>query len=223
MTIMTKEKLIESVKISFTIAEVLKKMNMSITTGNYKTFHRKVKEFNINTDHFLGQSHLRGKNHFTKKSKALDEILVANSNYTAISNLKKRLVNNNLLSYKCSICQISNWQGKSLSLQLDHINGINDDNRLENLRLICPNCHSQTDTFAGRNIKRSSDKFCTCGNEKLSNSNTCRECRAKSQQKITKDDLIILVKDIGITKAAKKLGVAYQTIWKKMKVYSSSS
>ena len=52
--------------------------------------------------------------------------------------------------YKCEICGISEWQGKELSLQLDHINGINNDNRIENLRLLCPNCHSQTETFSGR-------------------------------------------------------------------------
>jgi len=55
------------------------------------------------------------------------------------------------VKYECSVCGIKNWQGKKLSLQLDHVNGVHDDNRVENLRLICPNCHSQTDTFAGKN------------------------------------------------------------------------
>ncbi len=58
----------------------------------------------------------------------------------------------NLLEYKCDICSIDTWNGKKLPLDLDHINGINDDHRKDNLRYLCPNCHSQTDTF--RNNKR---------------------------------------------------------------------
>ena len=67
--------------------------------------------------------------------------------------MKARLLNNELLEYKCSICNLVEWNGKAISLQLDHINGQRKDNRIENLRLLCPNCHSQTDTFCGKNIK----------------------------------------------------------------------
>lgn len=67
--------------------------------------------------------------------------------------VRKRIINQNLLPYKCSICGISKWRGKLLSLNLDHINGIADDHRLENLRWVCPNCDSQSSTFAGRNVK----------------------------------------------------------------------
>jgi 5-methylcytosine-specific restriction endonuclease McrA len=59
-----------------------------------------------------------------------------------------------LYGYKCAVCGISDWLGLPLTLQVDHINGVNDDNRIENLRLLCANCHSQTDTFGARNIKR---------------------------------------------------------------------
>jgi 5-methylcytosine-specific restriction endonuclease McrA len=67
--------------------------------------------------------------------------------------LRSRLLNNNILKNECYICGISEWLGKPLSLDLDHINGISDDNRLENLRMLCPNCHSQTETYRGRNKK----------------------------------------------------------------------
>lgn len=65
--------------------------------------------------------------------------------------LKNRLIKENVLEDKCSICGIDEWQGKKISLQLDHIDGDNHNHRLENLRLICPNCHSQTDTYCGKN------------------------------------------------------------------------
>jgi hypothetical protein len=65
--------------------------------------------------------------------------------------LKNRLINENLIEKKCKICGIDQWMGKEITLQLDHINGINNDHRLENLQLLCPNCHSQTETYCGKN------------------------------------------------------------------------
>jgi len=82
----------------------------------------------------------------------LDEILVDNSPYIGGStHLKNKLLKLKLLVYKCYICNINDWNGKYLVLQLDHINGHKLDNRLNNLRLLCPNCHSQTETFCGKN------------------------------------------------------------------------
>jgi hypothetical protein len=69
-------------------------------------------------------------------------------------NLKRRLLREGLKEPRCELCGIAEWQGKPLSLALHHINGDGRDNRLENLQLLCPNCHSQTENFAGRNIVR---------------------------------------------------------------------
>jgi Zn finger protein HypA/HybF involved in hydrogenase expression len=67
------------------------------------------------------------------------------------STIKRRLLQAGLLSNRCDACGLSEWRGKPLSIQIDHINGIRTDHRLENLRMLCPNCHSQTETFAGKN------------------------------------------------------------------------
>jgi len=67
--------------------------------------------------------------------------------------IRKQIVDENLLKYECAICSINEWFGQSISLHLDHINGINNDNRLENLRFLCPNCHSLTPTYCGKNNK----------------------------------------------------------------------
>ena len=67
--------------------------------------------------------------------------------------LRNRIIKNELIPYKCAICGITEWLDKNLSLELDHINGVNNDNRLENLRFLCPNCHSQTITYGSKNQK----------------------------------------------------------------------
>ena len=69
--------------------------------------------------------------------------------------IKLTIIRDNLIPYKCAHCNISDsWNNKPITLQLDHINGINNDNRLENLRFLCPNCHSQTETFCGGNVSK---------------------------------------------------------------------
>ena len=71
--------------------------------------------------------------------------------YSTRASVRKTILKENLIEYKCDICQIDTWNNKKLSLHLDHINGKNSDHRLENLRWLCPNCHSQTTTYTGRN------------------------------------------------------------------------
>lgn len=79
-----------------------------------------------------------------------EEIFKEKSHYSN-EMIKQRIVSQGLLEYKCVKCGIDRWQGETIVLDLDHINGDNLDNRLENLRFLCPNCHSQTDTYKGRN------------------------------------------------------------------------
>lgn len=107
---------------------------------------RRIKELDCSTEHFGNQI-------VSPNAKySLEEILRENSSYTNISRLKLRLIKENKLEYKCEFCgNKGEWLGKPLVLQLDHINGINNDHRIENLRFLCPNCHSTTETYAGRN------------------------------------------------------------------------
>jgi len=87
------------------------------------------------------------------------EVFVENSTY-ARHHIKSRIIDDNLIDYHCSLCHNRGiHNGKKLSLQLDHINGICEDNRLENLRFLCPNCHSQTDTYAGKASKGKRNKI----------------------------------------------------------------
>lgn len=92
------------------------------------------------------------RNQYGEKRKD-EDVFVENSTY-ARHHIKKRIINNKNIPYICSICSIEPfWNGKPMPLILDHINGKNNDNRLENLRFVCSNCDSQLDTYKSRNIK----------------------------------------------------------------------
>jgi 5-methylcytosine-specific restriction endonuclease McrA len=110
-----------------------------------------IKELNLSTAHFLGKGHLKGKTFLYTPKIPLDKILIKDSTYKSTHNLKNRLYKESILEKICSSCQLSSWLGEDLNLELDHINGDRTDNRLENLRILCRNCHGLTDTFAGLN------------------------------------------------------------------------
>jgi len=133
---------------------VLQRLGLHPTGANYKTVQMTIARLGLDTRHFLGRGHLRGKSHGWARRLPLDVILVANSGYMSMWNLKRRLITGGLMESKCSECGLTEWRGGRLGLVLDHINGDARDHRLENLRLLCPNCNSQTPTFAGRNRRR---------------------------------------------------------------------
>lgn len=149
----TDKQLIKAVKNNISIRSTLHYLNLCETGSAYRNIQRRIKNLNIDISHFLGRGYLRGKNHTWAPKQPLIEILVKNSSYSNIARLKIRLLKEKLLINQCYECKLKPlWNNKILVLQLDHVNGINNDHRIENLRLLCPNCHSQTDTFAGKNI-----------------------------------------------------------------------
>ena len=170
--------IIESIKNSYSISETLKKLNLTPTGARYAFIKQKVKEFKLDTSHWLGQSASKGKKRHNTTEIPLDLILVENSTYSNTHFLKKKLIKKNLLINKCYICNLTTWLDKSIGLQLDHINGNRTDNRIENLRILCPNCHAQTDTYCGKNSKLP-DNFCKCGTKIQRRSKSCGRCLIK--------------------------------------------
>jgi hypothetical protein len=144
----------QAVADNISIGGVLSQLGVGVSGTNYRRVHNMVRDLQLDTSHWLGAAYLRGKQHSWTPSIPLSEILVERSTYTDRMRLKRRIVAGGLVQYACACCGISDWLGQTLILQLDHVNGVGDDNRIENLRLLCPNCHSQISTYCGRNARQ---------------------------------------------------------------------
>ena len=155
----SKDELQSIVDRSSSLTEVLGYFGLSSKgTGNFNTLRRKLQTNGINWSGLQKRQKEVLKRHLAKISErnvpSLDSVLIKGSTYSR-SSLKKRLIQNGLLEEVCGVCGTGPiWQSRKLVLQLDHINGVYNDNRLENLRLLCPNCHSQTDSFSGLKTPR---------------------------------------------------------------------
>jgi len=154
----TPTQMIETIQTSFSIRDVIIQLGLIPAGGNYSTVKNFIKNNSIDVSHFTGQAHNRGKTKNNGYSgvvpEPLESILISYRPRSS-SHLKNRLINENIFKYKCNKCQLTIWNDLHIPLELDHINGDKNDQRIENLQLLCPNCHAQTPTYRGKNINRS--------------------------------------------------------------------
>ncbi|WP_219412663.1 HNH endonuclease [Pseudonocardia nigra] len=134
------------------ISEVGRRLGYTPNGGVHRLIVGHIAAARLDTSHFTGRSWALGQR-LERKATPLEEILVKDSGYRANSHLRNRLVAAGLLKAECSECGLVSWRGRPLPLHLDHINGDHTDNRLENLRILCPNCHALTDTWCRRKPK----------------------------------------------------------------------
>ena len=194
------EDFIALVKKSESLCDVVKHFGLSINgSGGFTVVKRRIKDLGIDCTHIAKIiREKRQKNFLMNRIASLDNILIENSTYASTHNLKKKLVRCGLLANCCSVCGINSWNGKHLSLQIDHINGVKTDNRIANLRLLCPNCHSQTPNYAGKKNEQPRAKhYCLkCGSEITiySKSGLCSKCCLEithSQNRTTQESYCI--------------------------------
>lgn len=216
---MDKYELEKVVKDSKTKTECLKKMGLRAAGGNYKTITKYIEKYQINTEHFdAHQIRIEKINRLNSKKKIpMKDILISGSTYNR-GHLKQRLYDENIKTRQCELCgQNEIWNGKKISLILDHINGVWDDNRIDNLRIVCPNCNATLSTHCGKNIQVKTPKedlrfFFTKNKEEY----------YKNRRKTERPDYNTLMSEIekfGYVKTGKKYNVSDNAIRKWVKYY----
>lgn len=230
-----------AISISKNYSDVLRRLNLSISNGNYIIIKNHILRLNLDISHFTRSLQSKNSNKID-----LNDIISGKIPYSNSTFLKKRLLLTGLLKNICSICgQLPIWNEKELVLIMDHINGNHTDNRLENLRIICRHCDSQLKTFAGRNVKNKNLTFCVSCNKKIRNKakkcivcykkdiaikNELNKINQKSKIQVPKkrlrkvdrpssDDLFILIKTLPFTGIGKRYGVSDNAVRKWAKSY----
>lgn len=215
---------------SSSIKEVLGKLGLRAAGGNYKSLRDKAAQFEIELPSWDYSKNVVKAKKFTDS-----EVFVENSSYVNRLSLKRRLYNMGIKE-ECTECGGGpEWNGIPLTLQLEHINGVHNDNRLENLTILCPNCHSQTPTYAGKKttaeiaktlraslIRKAERKgltgFCSdCSKEITGEAKRCIKCESKSRYSTSYPDIDVLVGQVmesSFDKVGRSLGVSGSAVRK---------
>ena len=221
-----KDNLEKIVKGSKTYRGCLVKLGIKNFGSSYNTIKKYIKKYDLDISHF--ENDISDWNFLNKIP--TEEILVENSTYKMTSSLKKRLYKEGLKERICEMCgQGEMWNGTKISLILDHVNGVNNDNRIENLRIVCPNCNAGLPTHC-RGTKVIKKYYCKCGEEKSKRADKCIKCRDVSrvgsrinQRKVKNrpslSQLLQDIEDTNYVQTGKKYNVSDNAIRKWIKQY----
>lgn len=224
---------------SSSFKNALRNLGMCDHGNNYSTLHKVINEYNldltqINENRKLENEKFVKKLH-SKHKAALEEILIENSTYNNGHNLKIKLFEAGLKEHKCEKCDLKEWLGQPIPLHLHHKNGKHNDNRIENLELLCPNCHAFTDTYAGKNHKNKKNKkhksklqiqkdnFCKICNAPIgTRSKMCIDCYKKIQRQYIppKEQLKKDIRILPFVHVGKKYGVTDNAVRKWCDTYN---
>ncbi len=210
-----REELIERLDASDSLADVIRSFGLCCHGSNHITLKKRLMHEKIELEHYkmrwaeISKSRLRMLN--KGKLNPIAHYLVEGRKATCRSSLKARLIREGLLQNKCYTCGLTKWNGKPITLNLHHENGVSNDNRLKNLSLLCPNCHSQTENFAGKSRRNSKP-------QKRYGAGIPRIERRKVERP-SKEELAELIQKYSWTAVGRQFGVSDNAVRKWAKSY----
>lgn len=216
----TDEELAQAVATSTSLLQVTEKLKLARSGNTHQLVRQHIRRLGLDTSHWVCVA-WRARHGFQKIILSPDEVLVdpcpCGSAY--VRRLVKR---ERIFPYCCAKCGLTEWQGEPITLQLDHINGVHSDCRRENLRWLCPNCHSQTSTWGAKQRRR---RCQDCGRQVTRKSTYCLRCanarkKHDSQTRIqwpSLDELCVLLASQSYVAVAKQLGVTDSAIRKRLR------
>lgn len=197
--------------------------------GNKKYVVKRIENLGLDINHLpKGQNWADGEKR-TMVRYTLEDILVANSAYASMTSLKNRLKKELNWEHQCHSCKLTEWLGNPIPLEIEHKNGIHNDNRIENLAFLCPNCHALTDTYKGKNVKtykdveqKQTNTCLDCKKDITKNSFRCEECQKIKARVVERPSYEQLKKELTTSNylaMGRKYSVSDNTIRKWMRWY----
>ena len=222
------EELKDAVAKSYSYSNVFDLLGMRKSGPAHKLLKERILDLGLDTSHFYTKKKQQG------VKRGLDEYLVLDGPPIGSHVLKQRLVREGRLDLKCSDCGMVEWRGRTNIFDLDHINGNRNDNRIENLRILCVLCHRITETWGNSAVQRTpvlhevvfvdallSEKKCSCGEKKEPRAAVCLSCYSKQDKSVFQyksvEDTITDVRAMGWTRAARLVGCSDNALRKYLK------
>lgn len=202
------------VKAAKNVTDICKKLGYKAAGGNHAQIKKYIQKYGLDTSHFSAFDDERRKNMHKPKLTSIEDVLIEGSTYSR-TQLKKRLYDSGLKKRECELCgQGEEWQGKHMSLILDHVNGVNNDNRLPNLRIVCPNCNATLDTHGGKNNRKETKYTCPdCHGPMGRTSTWCQKCAKnhyntshRKYERPSLQQLLVDIKNLGYRGTGRKYG-----------------